>query len=168
MALNATVDIDVIAVLSAARDMGSASAPLAKRAKIVLANGVLANQADVIWADTRTVAPSATDALDLAGGGLVDALGVAFAPLKVKMILVVASGVNANPVQLVRPASNGVPFLMAAGDGISLLPGAAFCWVSPSAAGVPITAGTGDLLNIINGGAGTSVDYDIMIIGTSA
>jgi hypothetical protein len=57
---------------------------------------------------------------------------------------------------------------MAAGDGVSLLPGAAFCWVSPTLAGVAVTTGTADLLNVINGGGTTSVDYDIILIGTSA
>lgn len=168
MALNTTVHAEIASVLSGTRDLGTASASLVKKVLLTLATGTGANQADVVFADTRTLAASATDALDLIGGGLVDALGVAFAPVKLKALILVASGLNVNAVQLVRPATNGVPIFMAAADGIALLPGAAFLWVSPSAAGVPVTAGTGDLLNIINGGGTTSVDYDLMLVGTSA
>jgi hypothetical protein len=57
---------------------------------------------------------------------------------------------------------------LAAGDGIALRPGATFVWISPDATGVTVTAGTGDLLNIANSGAGTSVTYDVIIIGTSS
>jgi hypothetical protein len=168
MAMNTSIIAEIAAVQTAARDLGSAQANVAKRAALALASGVGANQADVVFQDTRTVTASATDALDLNGGGLVDALGNAFAPAKIKALLVVAAAGNTNDVQVVRPASNGVPLFLAAGDGIALKPGAALLWVSPNAAGVAVAAGTGDLLHLINGGAGTSVDYDIIIIGTSA
>lgn len=168
MALKSTLVFDWSAILQLARDLGSAEAPLAKRVALALASGTGANQADVIYADTLTIAISATVALDLVGGGLVDALGQAFAPAKLKALLAVASQGNTNAVQLVRPASNGVPIFLAAGDGIALLPGAVFAWASPNAVGVPIVAGTGDLLNLINGGGTTTVDVDLMLIGTSA
>ena len=137
MALNSSVKIDVSGVLTAVRDMGNPSVSVSRSVAVALASGTLANQADVIFADTRTVAASATDALDLIGGGLTDHLGTAFAPVKLKALLLIASGLNTNAVQLVRPATNGVPIFMAAGDGISLLPGAAFCWVSPNLTGWP-------------------------------
>ena len=38
---------------------------------------------------------------------------------------------------------------------------------SPTAAGWLVTAGTGDLLKIANGGAGSAVDYDIILIGAA-
>jgi putative heme-binding domain-containing protein len=50
-------------VLTATRDLGSASAPLTKKILMTLATGTGANQADVVFADTRTLAASApTDA----------------------------------------------------------------------------------------------------------
>ena len=167
MALNSAITFDWSAVLTAARDLGNASIPLAKRVALALASGTGANQADVVFADTRTVTTGATDSLDLNGGGLTDGLGTAFAPAKIKAVLVVAAGANTTVLSVQRPAANGVPLFMAAGDGINLRPGAAFAWASPDATGVTVTAGTGDLLDIVNA-AGASATYDIIIIGTSA
>jgi len=61
-----------------------------------------------------------------------------------------------------------VPLFLAASDGISVRPGGLFCWAAPDATAVAVTAGTGDLLAIANSGAGTSVTYDVVIIGSSA
>jgi hypothetical protein len=71
-------------------------------------------------------------------------------------------------VNVTRPAANGVPFMLAAGDGVALPPGGTFLWVAPTAAGVAVTAATADLIDIVNSGAGTSVTYDIVIVGASA
>jgi len=167
MALNTSIVFDWSAVLTAARDLGNASIPLAKRVALALASGVGANQADVVFADTRTIGGSATDELDLIGGGLVDGLGAAFAPVKIKAILVVAAGANANVINVQRPAANGLPLFLAASDGIPVRPGGVFAWVAPDATGIPVTTGTGDLLDLVNTGAG-NVTYDIILVGTSA
>jgi len=169
MALVSNIVADVSATLTGARDMGSASAPLKKRVALALDSGTGANQADVVFADTRTLAPSATDTLDLNGGGLIDALGTAFAPVKLKAILVAASAANTNTVQVTRPGANGVPIFAAAGDAVTLPPGGVFLLACPAAVGIAtVAAGTSDLLAVTNGGAGTSVDYDLVLIGTSA
>jgi hypothetical protein len=110
--------------------------------------------------------PSSTDALDLAGA-LVGNLGGTLTIVKLKAVLVRAAAANANNVRINRPASNGVPLFIAASDGIDVLPGGLFLWVAPGA-GVTVTAATGDLLNIDNSGSGTSVTYDVVLVGTSA
>ena len=61
-----------------------------------------------------------------------------------------------------RPNGFIGPFL-AAGDGIGVKPGEYVPLVSQS--GWAVTAGTGDLLTITNSGSGTSVTYDIVIVG---
>jgi hypothetical protein len=71
-------------------------------------------------------------------------------------------------VRVNRPASNGVPLFLAASDGIDVPPGGVFLWACPADGKVTVTASTGDLLNIDNSGAGTSVTYDVVIIGCSA
>jgi hypothetical protein len=129
--------------------------------------GVGANQADRIWHDQRTIAASATDSLDLAGL-LTDIYGVAFTLARLKALLVVSAAANVNNVHVTRPAANGVPLFLAAGDGIILRPGGAFCWFASEATGIVVTGGTGDLVDIINGAGGTSVVYDIVAIGASA
>jgi hypothetical protein len=40
--------------------------------------------------------------------------------------------------------------------------------VAPDAAGYAVTATTADILRVTNGGAGTSVVYEIVILGTSS
>jgi hypothetical protein len=45
---------------------------------------------------------------------------------------------------------------------------AASCWCCPADGKVAVTAGTGDLLTVANSSSGSSVTYDVVIIGTSA
>jgi hypothetical protein len=167
MALSTTLTAQLVANLTSALDLVTAAAPLSWSRQVTLATGTGANQADRIWSDTRTIAASATDSLDLAGS-LTDALGAAFTPARIKGLLVAAAAANTNNVNVNRPASNGVPLFLAAGHGIPVRPGGMFMWVAPDVTGVAVTAGTGDLIDIANSGAGTSVTYDIVIIGASA
>jgi hypothetical protein len=171
MALNSTLTIDWSAVLAVAQDLtpgGVHPIPVAKRVAMALSSGILANQADVIFADTRNLAASATDTLDLIGGGLLDVGKVAFAPAKLKGLLVVAAPTNVNNVNVVRPATLGVTIFLAAGDGIAVGPGGYFAWAAPTLTTVAVAAGVSDQLQVINSAGGTAVDYDIIIVGTSA
>lgn len=120
-------------------------------------------KANILFSDTRTLAASANEDLDLAGA-LTDSFGSSITAAEVVAIFVKAHAANTNSVQVKAPASNGFtgPFL-AAGDGVSIKPGEWQAFVSKS--GWPVTAATGDLINIANSGAGTSVLYDIVIIG---
>lgn len=172
MSLNANLTIDWGAVLAKAQDLAVnsvAQVALAKRVAMALATGTLANQADLIFADTRTVTASGTDTLDLVGGGLVDPFGVALPNIaKLKGLLVVASGTNVNNVNVTRPATQGVPLFLAAGDGIPVLPGGYFAWAAPNLAAIAVTGTTGDQIALVNSAAGSPVDYDIVIVGTSS
>jgi hypothetical protein len=147
-------------------DLGAADLPFAVSVSHSLVTGTAAGQADRVFTDTRTLAASATEDLDLAGV-LLDAFGQAITFATIKAILIKAAAGNTNNVNVTRPASNGVPLFLAAGDGIPIKPGYGFGWFG-SGAGVAVTPTTGDLLTITNSGAGTPVTYDIVIIGTSA
>lgn len=162
----ATIDVNLSSLLTSALDLVTASAPLVNNTRITLPTGTATGQADLSWSDTRTVGASSTDALDLAGT-LTGNLGGSLTIVKLKAVLVKAAAANANNVRINRPASNGVPLFLAASDGIDVLPGGLFLWVAPGA-GVTVTAATGDIINIDNSGAGTSVTYDVVFIGTSA
>ncbi len=166
MALDSKLLVSAVATQTKSSDLATASEPLTLTSRIALANGTGANQADRIWHDKRTIAASATDALDLAGV-LVDAFGATVTFAKIKAIVIEAAAANVNNVNVVRDGTNGVPLFLAAGDGIPVLPGGVFAWVAPGA-GVAVTPGTGDLLNLVNSGAGSSVDCNVLIIGTSA
>ena len=167
MALSLTVKAGIRGNHTKALDLGTADLPIDVLANIALADGTGANQADRIFTDTRTLAASATEDLDLAGS-LTDAYGATITMARIKAILVKAASGNTNNVNVSRPASNGVPLFLAASDGIAVLPGGAFLWVAPNAAGVAVTAGTGDLLTFTNSSSGTSVTYDVVIVGSSA
>jgi hypothetical protein len=164
--LSALINLSVTGKQVNALDLGSAVNPFAKSLAIALANGIGVNQADRVFADSRTLALSATEDLDLSGA-LLDAFGQAITMAKLKAVILVAAAGNTNDVNVTRPASNGVPLFLAAADGLSVKPGGAFVWVAPGA-GVTVTPATGDLLTIANSGAGTPVTYDVILIGTSA
>lgn len=128
-------------------------------------NGQGANKAENIFHDQRTVTASATDSLDLSGS-LTNKFGTTVAFTKIKGIIVFAAAANTNDVQVQGPASNGfINWILAAGDGIAIQPGGVFALVNPSSGGYAITAGTGDLLDFVNSAGGTSVVYDVIIIG---
>lgn len=148
-------------------DLTTASAPLKVARQLILAQGTGAGQADMIWSDQRTIAASATDALDLAGV-LTAPLGGTLTFARIKMLVVLASSGNTNNLLVQRPATNGVPLFSAVSTNMPIPPGGAFVWYAPSAAGVVVTPTSGDLIDFVNGGAGTSVIYDVIVVGASA
>lgn len=165
MSLDTSISLRVSATLTSALDLATVSVPLDKTYACTLSDGTGANQAQKIFHDQRTLAASGTENLDLAGT-LTDALGQTITFSKIKAVVFFAASGNTNSVQVTRPASNGAALFMAAGDGIALLPGAAFAWFSPNATGVSVTAGTGDLITVTNSAGSTGVTYDVIIIGT--
>jgi hypothetical protein len=130
----------------------------------LLANGTASGQASQAWTDTRTLGPSATENLDLAGS-LINAFGTTLTFTKLKLLAIKADPANnvANFVQVTRPASNGVPFFLAASDGLQLSPGGIFIFYDP--VGVTVTAATGDLITVTNGAGTNSVNYDVLVVG---
>lgn len=166
MALTATIEARIKADHSRVLDLATGLFKVDKQSKLELASGTGSGQADLIWHDTRSLAGSATEDLDLVS--LTDAFGVTATFARIKAILFVASAANVtNAVQVTRPASNGVPLFMAAGDGISLAPGEMFMW-SGGVSGKTVTASTGDLITITNSAGTNTVTYDVVIIGASA
>jgi len=167
MGFSGKVKLDVVAALTNPLDLSAPIDSLVYSHLVEFTTGAAANQANMLWHDKRTLAPSGTEDLDLAGV-LVNGLGVTQTFVRIKALVFAASLANTNAVNVTRPAANGVPLFLAAGDGIPLGPGAAFHWVAPSAAGVVVTPATGDLITVTNAAAGTSVDYDVIVIGASS
>ncbi|MFD8027818.1 hypothetical protein ACFV3F_03510 [Streptomyces sp. NPDC059717] len=137
-------------------------------AKILsFADGAGLGAANLIFHDQRVLAASGTENLDLTGV-LADKFNQVLTFARVKAVLVVAAAANTNNVQVSQAASNGVPgVFLAAGDGISVQPGGMFLWVAPSATGAVVTPATGDLLTVANSAGGTSVTYDVLILGAA-
>jgi hypothetical protein len=165
MPLSASVFAAVTARLSGAPDLGTTQYELDVAAKFRdFAAGVAAGQVSKAFVDTRTLALSTGEDLDLSGA-LLDPLGGAAVFTVVKVIFVKAAAANTNNVVIGNAAANGFigPF-GAAAHTIAIPPGGCVMLVHPGA-GWPVTAATADLLHILNGGAGTSVTYDIVILG---
>lgn len=129
-----------------------------------MSNGTGTGLVSQMWHDQRTLTASATENLDLAGS-LVNAFGVTITLATIKFVFARAAESNTNDVQLIRGAANGVPLFMANGTGIALGPGDWFLW-SNKTTGKAVTAGTADILTVTNSAGGTSVVYDLVLVGT--
>lgn len=149
-------------------DFTTGIAPIARTYQLMYSTGTGANAADRIWTDQRTIAASGTDDLDLAGV-LVGAFGQTVTFARIRGLIVAASSANTNNVIVGNAASNGfVTWVGGATHTVTVRPGGLLCLANTDATGYAVTAGTGDLLRIANSGAGTSVTYDIYLIGASA
>lgn len=166
--LKAIVTAQVEAVYRNVLDLGTPTDSFLKKLRIELANGTGANSADLMFHDQRTLAASATENLDLAGSLTNPLTGATMTFVELRAVIITAASGNTNNVQLTRPASNGVPLFLAAGDGLNIQPGGMFMWAAPADGSVAVTASTGDLLTVTNSAGSTSVTYDVVIIGTSA
>jgi hypothetical protein len=168
MTLQSKLTIAAAAALTASLDLGVARAPLDFKHVLDLADGTGAAQADLLWHDQRTLAASGSESLDLAGGSLTDALGTALTFARVKGLIVAAAAGNTTEVLVGGAATNAwASWVDAADNEVVVRPGGVVALLAPGT-GYAVTADTGDLLQIANSSSGTSVTYDIVIIGASA
>jgi hypothetical protein len=167
MALTSTLTARIEANYTKVLDLTTGTTPLDQAKRLTWASGVAINTADLIFSDQRTITASSNEDLDLAGS-LTDAYGATLTFARMKALFISAATGNTNNVRVTRPASNGVPFLLAASDGIDVRPGGFLFIAAPDATAYAVTAGTGDLINVANSSSGTSVTYDVVIIGASA
>lgn len=134
-----------------------------------LLNGTGAAQADVLYANTATLAASANTDIDLSGA-LVPGVGGTSVFAKVSGLLVVADAGNTNNVVVGAAATNAWATWLNSTGTMQVRPGG-FNLMGTSATDTTryaVTAGTGDLLRIANSGAGSTVTYTLAVIGTSA
>jgi hypothetical protein len=167
MALTTTILTKINARQTGSNDLGTPVFPVDYSTTTSMGSGTASGLADLIFTDTRTIAASGTEDLDLTGS-LTDALGATLTFVKVKAIMIKAASGNTNSVTVKPATTNGFlgPF-NAAADKISIPPAGMMMVQAPSA-GWAVTAGTGDLITIANSSSGTGVTYDIIIVGTSA
>jgi len=167
MGLDITLAASLSGAFTTTAGLAAVNSPISIANQVQLSDGTGAGQANQFWSSAgRTLAASANENLDLAGS-LVNAFGTTLTFTKIKGIYIKAASTNTNNVRLTRPASNGLPLFLAASDGIDILPGGTFFWACSDNTAIPVTGGTGDLINIANSGAGTSVAYDIAIVGVA-
>ncbi len=163
---NTSIEVTILSTLTKALDLPGASvtSPTAYQAQSVFSSGTSNGQANIVWHDERTIAASSSETLDL-NGSLTDALGGSVALTKIKALLVKAATGNTNNVVVGNAAANAwfAPF-DAATDTVSIQPGGWLVLVAPNA-GYTVTASTADQLKVANSSSGTSVTYDIYILG---
>jgi hypothetical protein len=164
MALTTSLSIRASAQLSKTIGTQTMSLTPLMAVGITLANGNGLNQADRVYYAKPDIAGSATLALDLAAGGLLDVFGDAFSIAKLKVVVIQSElALCPNPITFRVPAT-GPPGLGT--GGMNIRPGGAFCWVAPDLAAVAVTPGTGDVVEFVNTAAGT-VKPEILIIGAA-
>lgn len=167
MAISGTTQLNVQLVtdLINSLGLGTAVSETAYTKNFQFTNGTGANQAQAVYAAQRTLAASTPETLDL-NGVLLDAFGATVAITKVKAIVIYAAIANTNDVVIGGVGANA--FISPFGsntDKVNVKPGGLMVLVAPDANGYAVTGGTADLLKVLNGGSGTPVTYDIIIIG---
>lgn len=167
MGAQATFKLSLEALLTGTVDIGTVQHALAYGPAIVFDDGTGASQINQVFADTRTLAASATEDLDLAGG-LTNALGATVTFTKVRALIIRPAATNTNNVLVGGASSNQFSTPFGAGTHtVTVRPGGLLALVAPDATGYVVTAGTGDLLKLANSSSGTGVTYDIVILGTA-
>jgi len=165
--VTADIQISFKGRLDGASDLGTPSAPVDFAKRIAISAGTDAlGKADILWADTRTLAASATENIDLVGV-LAGLLGGTVTAAEITAILIQADKGNTNDVVAFGAASNPfngplsgtTPKLTVGPDDIALI---------TNKKGWPVTAGTGDIILVANSATGTPVTYTIIIVGRTA
>jgi hypothetical protein len=174
MPLTTTFTVQLAATLTKARDMGgTASDALALVERINFTTGTGAGKADKLFYDERTLNASASEDLDLVGS-LTDAFADSFNPVRIKALVIKAAPVsgtaNTNNVVVGGASATQWAALLGTAGTITLRPGSIFavCASEADATGYVCAAGSTDLLKIANSSSGTSVTYQIAVVGVSA
>ena len=151
MTLTAKILLQILATESSSSDLSSTTRVTNVSRTVNFASGTGANQAQIVWSDSRTIAADATDFIEFAN--LDDDRG-ALAISALKLIYVR----NTGTVLIVAPV--GDPNI----GGISVPPGGTILLANPSAAGW----GNQDIdqtLAFANASITTAATYDIILIG---
>lgn len=172
MPLTTKIKASIEAVQTTSNDYGSPRFTPQLSALIDLASGTIADSADLIFVDERTVASAANDDIDLAGV-LANALGGTLTFVEIVAILIInksKAGV-ANTTNLTVGAGTNpfLGFLAGTTPAVGpIRPGGVFLLAAPADVGIgTVTPGTADILRIANS-AGAAATYQIAIVGRSA
>lgn len=166
--LTTAISLSLRASLQGTGDFSTPTSEIVKAITDSLANGTGLDSANLVFADQRALAGSATENLDLSGA-LTNDLGETVVFARAKAILVELVTATAGYTLLVGGAASN-QFATIFGDATDKLVvrggGFALLW-APDVTAYAVTAATGDLLKIDNPNAG-AITYNIIIIGASA
>jgi hypothetical protein len=166
MPLKTQIFAGISAAMVGAPDVGKSNFEIdGSAAAILLGDGSGTGKANAIYQDRITLAASANQDIDLRGT-LVGALGEPVVFASVKAIFIRAAAANINDV-IVGGGTN--PFLGPLGGTTpthTLKPGGLLLWANPNN-GWTVQASTSDILRVANGGAGSSVTLELVVVGVS-
>jgi hypothetical protein len=131
-----------------------------------LKNGILADQADLVYTlKAQSIASAGTLSIDVAGT-LTDPFGTAFTPAKLRVVWIYSRSNNTTDLTLLGGGA-AVPILNTAATTATLRPGGMFLTTDSSTTGIPVTATTADIIQIVNA-AGAAALVDVVLVGTSS
>lgn len=159
-----SISVAVAGTLTSGLDIGTGTHKVDSNFKTNFTNGTAANQANMMWTDSRNLAGSTSEDLDLAGA-LTSAFGTSITFTSIKGIIISAATTNGGNLSIGGDATAAFnTWVNASADEIILAPGGTFALVNPNADGYAVTATTADILEVTNLDA-SAVDYDIILIG---
>lgn len=163
--LRATIFGGIKALYKGTNDLGTPQQDVALSDLDEITSGTGSFQSDLLFSDTRTLAASATEDLDLAGV-LEDAFGNLLTFVEITAVYIKAHSSNTNNV-VVGGATAELPLGFSTAGTFSIPPSGKFLVTAP-VGGWAVGAGATDDLKIANSGGSTGVTYDIIIMGRSA
>lgn len=167
---NAQVSLSISASLGNTLNVGTANALLSSTYSTALGAALAsgAGLADVGWWDRRTLTASSSENIDLAGT-LHDPFGNTVTFARIKVLLVAALATNTNNVVVGGGGTTFTGLFGATTHTTIIRPGMAVVWMTNTtdATGYPVSSGSTDLLGIANSTSGSSVIYDIAVLGVS-
>lgn len=172
MPLTAKIKASIEAIETGTNDYGTPRFTPQVSHVIELINGTVADAADRIFVDERTVASATNDDIDLAGV-LVGALGSTITFVEIVAILIInrskAGVANTTNLTIGVGTNPFVGFLGGTTPTIGPIRPGGFVMIGcPADVGIgTVTAGTADILRIANS-SGAAATYQIAIIGRSA
>jgi hypothetical protein len=138
-------------------------------ADFVMETGISINEADLLYYGARSVALSGSETLVLSNGSLKDPLGAALTFIKIKAICVRVAALA--PSGLIIGNAAATPFLgplAGTAPTYTVAPGGLWIAMTPALAGWSAASGVSDQLKFANAGSIGPVNYDLMLVGTSA
>jgi len=164
MSLTTRIALGFDLLYQATTDLGTPQDRVTLNRLIELANGIGANQANMVFRGSRSLADGADETLDLySSGTLLDPLRYALTMEKLKVLYIKNTSTEAN---LLIGGAETTPVLLFDDptDIFKLRPGGIFLTTAPDADGIDLT--TNKDLKLAHDGTGTSdLAYEIIAIG---
>lgn len=162
-ALTAKIVLNIGTTYTGSSGLGSAIETLNLDYSITLTSGTGANQANIVYSASRSLADDANEVLDLyASGTLTDSFGTDLTMTKLKALIIYNTSTDAS--LKIGGGTTPVGLFADASDILTLPPGGKFIFSAPDATGLAIT--TNKNLKFLHGGQGTSaLVYKIVAIG---